>query len=220
MKKQSIIHIKNSAGVNVRTEEYLLQKEFNLTLEQLNWRKYTIANKCRGSVDIFKQEYPSTPQEAFIASGRPRFDLNTIKQYELARKEPLKIGYLNRNKKSIKPVFEDNPKGYVKIYEMPKPNCNYTIGADVAEGLITGDYSVGIVLDDNCDVVCKWRGHIDPDLFGKELVSLGYFYNEAYIGVEVNNHGLTTLRSIADEEYFNIYYSKVFDHITNELTKK
>lgn len=211
---------KNSAGVNVRTEEYLLQKEFNLTLEQLNWRKYTIANKCRGSVDIFKQEYPSTPQEAFIASGRPRFDLNTIKQYELARKEPLKIGYLNRNKKSIKPVFEDNPKGYLKIYEMPKPNCSYTIGSDVAEGLANGDYSVGIVLDDNCNVVCKWRGHIDPDLFGKELVSLGYFYNEAYIGVEVNNHGLTTLRSITDEEYFNIYYSKVFDHITNELTKK
>ena len=31
----------------------------------------------------------------------------------------------------------------------------------------------------------------DPDLFGKELANLGWYYNEAYVAVEGNNHGLT-----------------------------
>lgn len=211
---------KNSADINVRTEEFLLQQQFGLTLEQLNWRKWTIANKCGGSVDIFKQEYPSTPQEAFIASGRPRFDLNVIKQYELATTNPEKVCFLHRKAHSSRVTIEENPKGYLEIYQMPVQNKCYTIGADVAEGLVTGDFSVGIVLDEECNVVSLWRGHIDPDLFGKQLVALSYLYNEAYIGVEINNHGLTTVKSILDEEYYNIYYSKVFDHVANELTKK
>lgn len=218
--KQVNYTYRNAAGINVRSEEYLLQKQFGLTLEQLNWRKYTIANKCGGSVDIFKQEYPSTPQEAFIASGRPRFDLNVVKQYELAAEKPITTCYLNRKSRTTKVVIEDNDKGYLQIFKMPVQGKFYTIGADVAEGLVTGDYSVAVVIDEECNVVGLWRGHIDPDLFGKQLVSLGYLYNEAYIGVEINNHGLTTIKSILDEDYYNIYYSKVFDHVSNELTKK
>ena len=61
---------------------------------------------------------------------------------------------------------------------------------------------------------------MDPDLFGKELVALGYLYNEAYIGCEANNHGLTTLKSILNEDYYNVYYSKVYDRVADELTKK
>jgi hypothetical protein len=211
---------KNTSGNYVYTEEYLLQKQFNLTDEQLYWRRYAIANKCGGSVDIFKQEYPSTPEEAFIATGRPRFDLKVVKQYELNAKEPIKTGFFSRVGKSTTVEWEDNEKGYVKIYQMPKPNMTYVIGSDVAEGLVTGDYSVGIVLDENCDVVCLWRGHIDPDLFGKQLVAMGYFYNEAYIIAESNNHGLTTIKSILNEDYYNVHYSLTFDKIANEMTKK
>lgn len=211
---------KNASGQLVYTEEYLLQKQFNLTYEQLHWRKWTIANKCQGDLEIFKQEYPSTPDEAFIASGRPRFDLKTIKQYELATKDPIVTGFLERQGKSTSVKIVENEKGYLRIYKHPEPNRSYTIGADVAEGLITGDFSVGVVLDDDCNVVSLWHGHIDPDLFGKELVALGYYYNEAYIGCEANNHGLTTLRSILNEEYYNVYYSKLYDRVNDELTKK
>ena len=65
-----------------------------------------------------------------------------------------------------------------------------------------------------------WRGHIDPDLFGKELIALGYMYNEAYIGCEANNHGLTTLKSIVNHGYYNVYYATTFDKVNNEMTKK
>lgn len=210
---------KNTSGNYVYTDEYLLKEQFNLTYEQLYWRKTTIANKCNSDVDVFKQEYPSTPEEAFIASGRPRFDLKSVKQYELASTDCIKRGDVSL-KTSTTAVFLDNNKGFVEIFKEPVPNQFYVIGADVAEGLIHGDYSVGVVVDESCDVVALWRGHIDPDLFGKELIALGYMYNEAYIGCEANNHGLTTLKSIVNHGYYNVYYATTFDKVNNEMTKK
>lgn len=210
----------NASGQLQYTNEYLLKKQFKLTYEQLHWRKWTIANKCSGDMEIFKQEYPSTPDEAFIASGRPRFDLKAVKQYELSAKEPTYIGTLGGKIKLNQVKFIEGETGDLLVWKLPEAGKSYCIGADVAEGLATGDYSVGVVLDEDCNVVSLWRGHIDPDLFGKQLIALGYWYNEAYIGCEANNHGLTTLKSMTNEEYYNIYYSKSYDRLNDELTKK
>lgn len=43
------------------------------TLEHLNWRRWTIASKTEGDVEKFHQEYPSTPDEAFLSTGRRVF---------------------------------------------------------------------------------------------------------------------------------------------------
>ncbi len=47
--------------------------KYSLTLEQLYWRRWAIDSKCEGSADLFRQEYPGCPEEAFLGSGRPRF---------------------------------------------------------------------------------------------------------------------------------------------------
>jgi hypothetical protein len=128
-------------------------------------------------------------------------------------------GYLEENQGSV--VFIPDSKGYIEIWKQPEDGKFYSIGADVAEGLAHGDYSCGVVGDsDNLDIVAMWHGHIDPDLFGNELVKLARYFNDAYIGVENNNHGLTTLNSIKKLEYWNIYYSKIYDRIADTLTQK
>lgn len=66
----------------------------------------------------------------------------------------------------------------------------------------------------------KYRTHIDPDLFGKELVKIARYYNDAYIGCENNNHGLTTLKAIQNEEYWNIFFTKSYDKLNDTLTQK
>lgn len=204
-------------GNVIHTEEYLLKERFNLTYEQLNWRKYTIENKCNGDIEIFRQEYPSTPEEAFIASGRPRFNTNALKKYGTYTKDGER-GYLEESGGIVK--FVPDEKGYLEVWEHPDPSKTYAIGADVAEGLAHGDYSCALVGDDDFNVVCMWHGHIDPDLFGDELVKLGTYYNGAYIGVENNNHGLTTLRRLQDREYWNLYFQKTYDRITDTITSK
>lgn len=49
-----------------------------ISLENLSWRRATIATKCGGSIERFHQEYPSTDEEAFSASGSPVFDRDAL----------------------------------------------------------------------------------------------------------------------------------------------
>jgi hypothetical protein len=209
---------KDMNGATIHTYEYELMRRNNLTLEQMNWRRWTVANKCQGDEELFMQEYPSTPEEAFISSGRPKFQVKSLKKYQTVTKRGER-GYLHETPQGIE--FTPDDKGYVEIWKRPERDRFYAIGADVAEGLVHGDYSCGLVGDsDSFDVVACWHGHIDPDLFGIELVKLARFYNDAYIGVERNNHGLTTLSSIKKAEYWNIYFSKVHDRIADTMTQK
>lgn len=206
------------SGVEEYTEEWLLKEQFNLTWEQLNWRKKTIANKCGGDLQMFHQEYPATPQEAFIASGRPRFNLNSVRKYELTVTEP-KIT-CDLHEKDGKTTVVKHPDGFCKIWKLPDPKRTYCIGGDVAEGLLRGDYSVLTVLSDELEIVAKWRGHIDPDLLGDECVKLARLYNEAYVAIENNNHGLTTIKSMLRREYYNMFFTKSYDKISDSYTKK
>lgn len=57
-------------------------------------------------------------------------------------------------------------------------------------------------------IVAAWHGHIEPEAFGLELAKLGKLYNNASIGVESNNHGLTTLTSLKNTNYPRIFYHK------------
>ena len=143
------------------------------------------------------QEYPSDPDEAFIRSGRPVFDLDILRAIEVS--EPMR-GHL----------YEGNFRtdgGPLAVWAEPEPDHVYCIGADVAEGLGHGDYSVAHVIDATTEeVVAVWHGHIDPDLFGSDvLLDLGDWYRNALIGVESNNHGLTTLKALQRSGYKNIY---------------
>lgn len=205
-------------GNMLHTDEWLLKEQFSLTYEQLYWRKKTIANKCGGDIDMFKQEYPATPDEAFISSGRPKFNLKAVKEYELACCEPKFTGEIVGTSQHSKLI--ESEKGALKIWIFPEKNGKYYIGADVAEGLEKGDYSVAEIVDENLNVCAKYRGHIDPDLFGEYLVKLGYLYNSAYIAVEKNNHGLTTLKSMLRQDYYNIFYTKQYDKVNDTMTKK
>lgn len=204
-------------GEKILTEEKQLKEQFDLTYEQLNWRRWAIRNKCQGDVELFRQEYPSTPEEAFIASGRPVFDIGALRKYLTLTKEPER-GYLKDVGGKVQ--FVPDEKGYLHIFEHPKPGEYYAIGADVAEGKADGDYSVGMVGTQDFRLNCMWYGHIDPDLFGVELVKLARYYNDAYLGVENNNHGLATLKAIQREDYWNVYFAKNYDRIADKITQK
>ena len=165
------------------------------------------------------QEYPSNPEEAFIRSGRPVFDLDALTKLELS--QPKK----GRNKKlsDLRNSYMFDPDGGpLSIWLFPQAGAKYVIGADVAEGLARGDYSSAHVIDAKSGVVvAHWHGHVDPDKFGEEtLYALGHFYNEALIGVESNNHGLTTLTALYKAGYTNLYRQRRLNERHPEATEK
>lgn len=163
------------------------------------------------------QEYPSDPDEAFIRSGRPVFDLDVLRALPI--EQPRK-GYLHELQgRNVYEFREDG--GALSIWELPQPNHVYCVGADVAEGFDYGDYSSAHIIDASTEkVVAHWHGHIDPDLFGSSvLAAIGWFYNTALIGVENNNHGLTTLKSLQRVGYKNIYRQRRLGQRTPQATE-
>ena len=64
-------------------EELFLKRVYNLDDEQLAWRRAKLEGDFKGREYLFKQEYPSSIQEAFVTTSNALVPLNFI---ELARK--------------------------------------------------------------------------------------------------------------------------------------
>jgi len=165
------------------------------------------------------QEYPSNPEEAFIRSGRPVFDIDALKKF--IPEKPVK-GF-NKKLSDVRNsyMFDSTNGGPLSVWQLPQGTCRYTIGADVAEGLARGDYSSAHVIDAKSGlVVAHWHGHVDPDKFGEDILySLGHFYNEALVLIESNNHGLTTLTSLIKAGYTNVYRQRRLNQRHPEVTE-
>lgn len=179
---------------NLSEKEQRLRQIYNLSNEQLAWRRWKISNDFNGDEMLFCQEYPASPEEAFIHSGRPVF--NNEQLYEMIA--------LNE----ANPYTEEGP---VRIFEKPKPNEVYVVGADTAEGLQDGDYSTAFVMDRNFVQVAAIHCHLAPDLFGAELVRLAKMYNNALLCPEINMHGHTVVAAIKNANYTNLYQRELFE---------
>jgi len=67
----------------------------NVDYDQLAWRRYAIPALCRADLNRFHEEYPATPDEAFIASGQRLFDpLLISKARKNMIREPVWVGEL------------------------------------------------------------------------------------------------------------------------------
>lgn len=211
-------------GFILTKEEIDLKIRFNLDNEQIAWRRYAITQLCGGDINLFHQEYPATPEEAFIATGRTVFpkskvinridDIQKVK-YEYALFEYDKSEYEITNI-NVKFVNEDDSPTF-KIFEKPKSLCPYVIGVDTAgEG---EDYNVAQVLDNTCGrQVAIMRMKDDEDFFIHQLYCLGLYYNNALIGVETN---LSTyhVKKLEELGYDNQYIRIREDTIGGKLTQ-
>ena len=209
---------KNMFVESLTDEEKQIKDKFKISVEQLNWRRWKIANDFNGNVDKFKKEFPLFWQEAFLKSGRNVFNTDILHDLLNYTKDPIAVGNLSENN------ILSNPKGYLKIWEWPEKNGQYVIGADVAEGLEKGDYSCAYVLKTNPPspkIVAEYHGHLEPHKFGSELYKLGKYYNSAYIGVESNNHGISVIDNLVKVlHYENFYFTRIRDSLTNKITDK
>lgn len=151
------------------------------------------------------QEYPTTEDEAFISSGRTVFDLDSLAEM-VDPEEPQRGDLLPQGDAMANFDWRPNADGHLRVWEFPKVDGVYVMGADVAEGLEWGDYSSAHVIDvATGQVVAVWHGHTPADLFGEELWRLGCWYNSALLGPESNNHGLTTITTLRRLDYPKIY---------------
>ena len=194
---------------------------------KIYWRRLK-KKEFRTDPKKFYQEYPSTPEEAFLASGRPVFDVPMLQEMEriavdAQKTHPYMCGDIKKvvdpetGMERIKFIeirrVGDNDPTPLRVWWDVDRSRKYVVGVDVSEGIEVeassgkeADFSVITVFDVLArKVVARWRGYADPDQLGEIVFNIGTYYNTALVGVEINNHGIATAAKLRNMFYRNLY---------------
>ena len=226
-----------------------------LNLRKLAWRRRVIVDKFGGNpvtlgkdaVRAFQQEYPATAEEAFLMSGACFFDEEALRVMARNTEEPVSRGRLVLSEdRQVR--LEPSDRGFVKVWEKPKPDGHYVVGADTAEGKLVAarslaqtsdpedsgrDYSCAVVLkveETGYRVVAEVWGHVVPEVFADQIRLLGKWYacgppnsrQPALVGVERNHSsGQTVLRLLREHHhYVPLHWAREINYLTKQVTRR
>ena len=138
---------------NLRDEEVqyraMVHRETGTLLNgtQMSWRRFMLADKCKGDPEKFARDYPHTAKDAFAKSGNPRFSrrgLSVLRQRLQTRAAPK---YVNLTMQGLDPfsrkdrltcdVVSTPQDATIWMYESALPGRRYFIVADMCEGKVT-----------------------------------------------------------------------------------
>lgn len=199
-------------GFRLTQEEIELQKMYNVSLEQLEWRRWCIKNNCGGDVDKFKQEYPISPEEAFLSTGKCYFNKKNIINRINEVKEPIIQGSFSCYYDGLRirgRKFREEEKCSIKIYKYPENNIPYVIGGDTSgEG---SDYFTAHVINNiTGEQVAVLKQQYDEIEYVKQIYCLGMFYNKALLAPECN-FSTYPIQKLIELNYPNMYVRKKED---------
>ena len=221
-------------------------KERGLDDRQRAWYAETYAAYL--DKDKIKQEYPCTPEEAFIFSGDGVFpaELLTQRMTQTALYKPLARGYF-RYRKTVEDVKDyrgevvahneriidiewvDDAQGYITIHEMPQKRdergivtglAPYVLGGDTAG---TGeDYFTAKVINNLTQKTAATlrKRNMDEDLYAEQVYCLGKYYNDALVAVEANFSRYPVTVLARKYNYPRLYMRERVDKTYNEVTQE
>lgn len=229
MRTKFLNDIDRKKGIWIYDRLRWLRDEKVLDENQLYW----YYKKYQGYIDkeVIKQEYPCTPDEAFIASGKCYFNTETIIKRidQLEHKENngvLDVGYFkydlivkDNKKKIINIRWISDKGGFIKIYKKPDKGVPYVLGGDTAgDG---SDNFTGVVIDNtNGKTVAVLKHEKDETFYTRQMYCLGIYYNTALIGIETNFSTYPNKVLEEEYEYPNLYVREKEDDYTGKLEKR
>ena len=198
-------------GTEWTPEERDLKAAYQLTDEQLQWRRWCIANNCGGSLDMFRQEYPASPGEAFLHSGTGVFDNEQIVLRLERIPSPAGRGEFTDGE------WTESETGAITLYELPEEGVPYVLGGDTAgEG---SDYFTAIVIDNvSGRIAAKLRQKYSEPEYVRQIYALGRFYNDALVAIETNFSTYPVMK-LQEMEYPNQYSREREDTYTRQMRK-
>lgn len=210
-----------------------LLESMGLSREQQCW----YAQKYNGYLDknLIKQEFPCTPNEAFLSSGECVFDKERLNECLIrqSRAKPPRTGYF-RYRKTAKPIcdssgetvewewslteieFVDDRDGWILLHEEPRvrrssdghvtERAPYALGGDTAGS--GKDYFTGKVICclDHRTAATLRRQRMDEDLYAEQMYCLGKYYHDALIGIEINYSRQPMRLLFQHYAYPNLYF--------------
>jgi len=194
----------------VSDKEWELPKEFEyLNNIEHEWAKLSqkqINRYCEKIEELWrtvKQEFPSFPEEAFLTSGNPVFNIEIVQS------------------KSHPKFIEDEIYKDLRWYNKD-PSRKAIYWVDTAEWWIKWDYSVVTVRDHQTMwLLACYRWHIPPDALCEVIDKINKVFSKCKIWIEKNNTWLSTvIKSEEYPRYKDVYKEKILDEITMRTTDK
>lgn len=207
-----------------------LKHSIHLENEQLYW--YYNKYKNYLNKDLIKQEYPCTPEEAFLNSGNCVFNTEILTQrkvelQELYKEKPYRQGFFKFkwNDEDSKDFilnssieFVESPMGMIKIYEGPKTYGYYVLGGDTAgDG---SDFYAGTMIDNTTGKRCATlHAKVDADIYTWQMYCLGMCYNKALINIEIN-FNIFPVIELRRLKYPHQYIREEYDSKSRKMQEK
>ena len=225
------------------TERIKILTERGCDREQIAW----YAKKYDAYLDksTIRQEYPITPEEAFIFSGDCVFDIEKLNQrmVECSDLSPVKVGcfeyksicsdVLDSEGQKVGEQWEladvrfvERKDGYIRIHREPETKKDgrgnviglapYAVGGDTADS--GQDYFAAKVVNaiTGQTVATLHKQFIDEDLYAEQVLCLAKYYHDALIGIEIN-YSREPMRIIHRKYgYINVYLREKLDGVHDE----
>ena len=204
------------------------------TLEGINWYNWFQKHEKYEESQMF-EEFPTTPEEAFISTGSRVFPYIYIAKAREDVLDPVWRGDIYpqgiANKKALNNIdFHVNATGgNLLIWKHPEPfieyrgekysvSNRYCGFADIGGINPKADYSCLKIIDRLWmlwggvpETAAVWHGHLDQDLFAWKCAQLGVAYNKMLLAIESNS--LRTEKT--DGDYFLTVLDNIADHYDN-----
>jgi hypothetical protein len=192
-------------------------ERFDVTWENMNWRRRVLQDKCNGDISKFRQEYPSDPEECFLMSSRPRFHMGNLdKMHKAARDEKPRMGSVTIHKDGKTASFTPDGGGNWKLFEQPEHDSRYLVSVDTCTG--EDQQMQGLAADPDFHSVQVWKGpyedwhgiwhvpklvalhhsRLDIGILAQEVEGITRYYGNAFVIPEVNNSGLALLKYLLE----------------------
>lgn len=195
----------NSDDPDLDTPELELNK-LGAPLEALEWRRtYGIPTLCHGDEELFKQEYPSTPDEAFLKTGRNVFPLNKLSKCFTSKKGARGIVLDSGNRKF---KFYEDPLGKLTVFRYPSTDLQhgqYMVSGDPSRTTLGDRACIQVLNRNTLEQVAVWHGKVDPVTFADEMAKIGYFYNVGELIPEMEGPGYATIGALIKMNYPNLW---------------
>ena len=201
-------------GIVWSAEEREIRERYGLSWEQMRWRRWCIANNCGGRRDMFRQEYPSSPEEAFLHSGSGVFDNALVTKRLAEAPEPIRRGRFVQTADGGS-EWRGDEAGEIQIFCEPQPGHPYVLGGDTAgEG---SDYFTAYVLDNSTgEQTAALRQRFSEPEYVHQVYALGRYYNDALAAIETNFSTYPVMK-LAELGYPNQYLREREDTYTRRL---
>jgi hypothetical protein len=205
-----------------------LVRRYGVEATQLAWRRWAIENLCGADENVFRQEYPSFPEEAFLASGQTVFGGVLIqKTIRSAAAEPeptmTSLSPASTTPRKTRRGQVDVPTavkvtegvGPWEIWTPPAADGQYVIACDPASGEDVEDgaaFAVQVIDHHTRLQVAQLEVNWEPDLVATELMLACLHYGlhrRPWLAIErTGGYGLALIDTLYHEYGYRQMYTR------------